>query len=152
MRMSKAYLLAKHAYIDTSSFKNEGFDWNGPTLSRLEHLVSSEELKLLTTSITKREVYRRLKESMDQVSPKILNSNAVLLRQLKLHDVLSSFGSGEDLEKLCLNFRAFLEKNKAEEVSITNNIELTLDQHFSLLLHLDRVLIKNLKMLSLFKV
>src|SRR5262245_1029800 len=70
-------------FIDTQAFVENGLDWESKHLKRLKELAQAGALRLVTTTVTKREVSERLAEKLREASA-ALRKVEPILRQLRI--------------------------------------------------------------------
>lgn len=126
----KPRLITKYAYIDTSSFEDEEFDWDGTVLSRLIKLVKFEELTLLTTIITEKEIIKRMQIHLSTMQEGFRFYKKGIIEQLNLVEVIPMIDSRMAMPKLISRFRQFNINAKITKIEITSDVNTVLDQYF----------------------
>jgi hypothetical protein len=130
VRMTDTKQLAtRYVFVDTQAYVAAAFDWTGPHLGKLANLCRDGTLKLLTSSITRREINRKIEERLDEA-----------IAQAQKHRAALANG-GLDLELLrdrqqllaaslkC--FEVFLREAKAIEVPLDVSLDTVLDDYFN---------------------
>jgi hypothetical protein len=120
------YLETEYVFVDTEAYVREKFDWKSKTFSRLEDLAKKRQIRLLTTSITNREVQRKINEALI-FAQSALKKHEVLLEQLAI-PIKNASGDAE--ERVLNQFEEFLKRVKASEVPLTNNLEKLFSDYF----------------------
>jgi len=64
--MNSTHLETPFVFIDTQAYVANAFDWYGIHLGKLATLCSDGTLKLLMTTITRREIIRKIEEGLDE--------------------------------------------------------------------------------------
>src|SRR6266446_3640012 len=127
--MNSTHLETPFVFIDTQAYVANAFGWHGIHLGKLATLCSDGTLKLLMTTITRREIIRKIEEALDEA----------IERTKKYKTVLSNGGLNvellDDRQTLLANaidrFLAFLRTAQAIEVPINVSLEAVLDDYFA---------------------
>ncbi|QOZ74960.1 hypothetical protein XH83_05620 [Bradyrhizobium sp. CCBAU 53351] len=117
-------------FIDTETFVREKFDWNSVAFSRLKELVKAGHLRVLTTSITKKEVARKQQEALDNAA-KSVKKHEVILGQLGGSVATEAINSPSAAAALEALFEKFLEDVKAREIPLQADLEKLFDDYFA---------------------
>ncbi|MGE0851987.1 MAG: hypothetical protein AB7O44_20610 [Hyphomicrobiaceae bacterium] len=105
-------------FIDTQSYTELRLDWASRSLKRLQELTQAGTLKLLTTTITKREVRERLAERLAEALAALKKADP-LLRQLEIFTA-EQFSPDAALQRLVANFEEFLTACHAQCIPLLN--------------------------------
>lgn len=130
--VKKSRLLTKYVYIDTSCFEDEDFDWEGSVIKRLLKLVEIGEVVLLTTTVTEKEVIKRIGIHLTIMREGFRNYKKGIIEQLNLVGVDPIITSKEAMPTLIRKFEQFLMKARIKRIPTTSNVNVILDQHFDL--------------------
>jgi hypothetical protein len=60
------HLETEYIFIDTEAYVREKFDWKSKSFARIQELTEGRQIRVLTTSITKREVRKNISEALAQ--------------------------------------------------------------------------------------
>lgn len=123
-------LHAQYAYIDTSCFEDEDFDWKGRSISRLSTLVNAGEITLLIIDVTRHEINRRLSKVIDKVELELRRVKSGIMKTLQRHGVTPISNSLTIKEDMIKEFRDFIEEHKFLHVPLTRDIDTIVSQHF----------------------
>ena len=126
---STQHLLAENVFLDTEVFIRARFDFAEGQLARLSKLAQTGRLRLLTTSITRREVARhlekRVRESIDATRREL-----PLLRQSGVE--ISPIPSvDEAIAQALRSFDEFLKRSHVVEVALQADLEQLFERYFS---------------------
>lgn len=122
------YIRTRFVFVDTEAYRRQSFDWEGEALSGLLKLAKAQELVLLTTHITKREVQRHLDLWVDEAVAAVHKHRRLLK--------LGGLDAGQVSDGVLLKARAqaafhdFLHEARAIEVPITFDAQSLVDDHF----------------------
>jgi hypothetical protein len=120
------HLETEYVFIDTEAYVREKFDWGSKSFGRIEELAKKQQIRVLTTSITKREVRKKISEALTHARS-ALKKHEVIIHQLGISTDIA--GDAAD-ERLMTSFEQFLEKAKATEVPLNDNLEKLFDDYF----------------------
>ena len=81
MTAPSTQLETEFVFLDTEIFVREKFDWRSKSLSRLKELIASKHVTVLTTSVTRQEIKRKIFENHANASA-ALKKYETLLGQL----------------------------------------------------------------------
>ncbi|MCA1437004.1 DUF4935 domain-containing protein [Bradyrhizobium sp. BRP20] len=117
-------------FIDTETFVREKFDWNSLAFSRLKELVKAGHLRVLTTSITRREVVRKQQEALDNAA-KSLKKHEIILGHLGGSVATEAVNAPSAAAALEALFEKFLVEIKAREVLLRADLEELFEGYFA---------------------
>jgi hypothetical protein len=120
------HLETEYIFIDTEAYVREKFDWKSKSFTRIQELTEGRQIRVLTTSITKREVRKNISETLAHAQS-ALKKYEVVIEQLGISTDNGGNGANERLLKL---FDEFMARIKAEEITLTNNLEKLFDDYF----------------------
>jgi PIN domain len=120
------YLESEFVFVDTEAYVRERFDWASKSFSRIEDLAKKRQIKVLTTSITKREVRNKISEALGHTRS-ALKKHEVIIEQLEISTTNADGGADE---RLLNQFDEFLKNVRATEVPLTNNLEKLFSDYF----------------------
>lgn len=120
------HLETEFIFIDTEAYVREKFDWKSKSFGRIHELTKAKQLRVLTTSITKREVRRKLSEALTHAQS-ALKKYEVIIEQL---GISTDNAGGTANERLLALFDEFLKRIKIEEIPLTSNLEQLFDNYF----------------------
>jgi predicted nucleic acid-binding protein len=126
---NSAQLETEFIFIDTEVFVREKFDWNSKSFTRLKELVRTGHLRVLTTSITKNEVMRKIREALDNAA-KSVKKHEIILGQLGVPaatEKANASNAATDLQSL---FDKFLKDVRASEVPLSANLDDLCESYF----------------------
>jgi hypothetical protein len=129
MSEHSAHLETKFVFIDTESFYREKFDWNSKSFVRLKELAQAQHVKLITTSITKSEVKRKIRETLTHATSAI-KKYEIPLNQLGISDSLKAVSAPDAVSKLEALFEEFLNNMKAIEVPLSVDVNSLFTDYF----------------------
>jgi PIN domain len=118
-------LLTHYVFIDTQAFVQAKCDWSSKSLSKLVDLVRSGHIRIVTTSITKRETSAYIIESASNAIV-ALKKHEVVLRQCGVTGIPETFARHE----LLSNFERYFEALNVIEVPLILDIDSVLDHYF----------------------
>jgi len=124
-------LATRNIFIDTSIFKGIKFLWNHKYLKIITKLANSNEIQLFLTTITKREIIKKITEDVNSSisQMKKLRKEATILSSLKEYDKIFKRIDKEKLKKKLIDkFDKFCKESKCQIIS-TNNVQI--DEVFS---------------------
>lgn len=123
------YIRTRYVFVDTEAYRRQSFDWEGEALSGLLKLAKAQELVLLTTHITKREIQRHLDLWVDEAVAAVRKHR----RLLKLGGLdASRVSDGVALKaRAQAAFLDFLNEAQAIEVPLTLDTQSLVDDHFN---------------------
>jgi len=117
-------------FFDTEAYRASGLDWSSRSWRSLVELAQSGIVRPVTTSVTNREVGRRIAEALREAEAATSKHHAVL-RQLRKGDPLGK-GSSEKREKrLRKGFRALREAARFTKIPISAKSGDVLDDYFA---------------------
>jgi hypothetical protein len=126
MTADNAHLETKFVFLDTEAFVREKFDWNSRSFVRLKELAKSHHVRIVTTSITKNEVRRKIGEILGYAA-NALNKYDVPLGQLGIPTKLDTTVGLVKLETL---FEDFLTEVRAIEIPLDTDLEVLFRDYF----------------------
>lgn len=121
-------LHAQYAYIDTSCFEDEDFDWKGRSISRLSTLVNAGEITLLTTKITKHEINRRLSKAIDKIELDLRSVKSGIMKTLQRHGVSPISNSSNVKKDSVEEFGNFIKEHKFLLIPLTRDVDAIVSQ------------------------
>lgn len=130
MQQSGQHLLSANVFLDTEAYVRSRFNFTGGQLSRLSDLVQSGTLRLLTTSITKREVARHLERRVRETIEATRKDLHILTQSGAPIDALPH--ADEAVHKALHSFHQFLHRARAIEVPLEADLEQLFIDYFAL--------------------
>ncbi len=127
MTDGSAHLETEYIFIDAQIFVREKLDWGSKSLSRIKELVKSGQLRVLTTSITKKEVCNKIAEALDHAQS-ALKKHEVILGQVGVSGT-PAFDDGAT-PKLQSQFEELLRLLKAKELPLKADLDNLFDDYF----------------------
>jgi hypothetical protein len=125
------HLRTQFVFIDTQAFRKARFDWSGRSLSRLVELARQDQLRLLVTDVTVREVKSQLREVFAEAKVS-LTKHAGLLQQLgaslavdRVRDESTAVGILEAA------FDQFLQHTRTINIPLISDLTGVLDDYFA---------------------
>jgi hypothetical protein len=118
-------LQTQYVFIDTQAFVQSKLDWDSRSLAKLIQLVRTGHITMLTTSITKREVYAQIGEALSRASA-ALKKHDVVLRQSNIPTIEPESARSTLLSK----FDTYLITINAFEVPLTHDTEAVVSAYF----------------------
>jgi predicted nucleic acid-binding protein len=126
---NSAQLETEFIFIDTEVFVREKFDWNSKSFTRLKELVRTGHLRVLTTSITKNEVMRKIREALDNAA-KSVKKHEIILGQLGVPTATEKANASNAVTDLQSLLDQFLKDVRASEVPLSVNLDDLCDSYF----------------------
>jgi hypothetical protein len=120
------HLETEYVFIDAQAYVREKLDWKSKSFRRIEELAENNQLRVLTTSITKREVRKKISEALTHARA-AFEKYDVISKQLGISTDAAGGGANERLLTL---FEEFLNRIKAVEIPLSNNLEKLFDDYF----------------------
>ena len=111
---SRSHLKTEFVFIDTQAYVANAFDWHGSHLAKLAELTHDGTVKLLITSVTRREVHRKIEESIDRALERIWKSRTALRNAGLNVDILND--RNKMLSNALREFESFLDRAHIVEI------------------------------------
>ncbi|MDO8398028.1 MAG: PIN domain-containing protein [Bradyrhizobium sp.] len=127
MTEQRAYLESEYIFIDAQIFIRERLDWDSKSLSKIKQLVQSGHLRVLTTSITQKEVCNKIAETLDHTRA-ASKKHETFLGQLGIAGD-PAFDDGA-LTTLQSQFKQLLKNLNAMELPLKANLDSLFDDYF----------------------
>ena len=124
-------LQTPYVFIDTEGFIRAQYDWDGRILSKLVEFAKQGNLRLLTTDITKREVYVHLREHLIEATNAV-KKYRIVLGQVQNSDIIATLSDAEAFTKLKQSFEPFLCATQAIDVPTAISLEDLFADYFAL--------------------
>lgn len=124
-------LHARYAYIDTSCFEDENFEWEGRSISRLSTLIDAGEITLLMTDVTRYEINRRLGKALDKIESELRNVKSGIMKVLRRHSVNPISSSSTIKDELIKEFGEFVERRGFLHIPLTRDVDTIVFQYFN---------------------
>jgi hypothetical protein len=128
--IERQHLLTNFVFLDTEAYRSLSFDWNGRQLTKLRMLSKTQNVRLLITDITKREVAAHLEGA-------VLDACAAVRKH---GGIISQIGFGVSLEmfakpaeaqaRAAESFKTYLLDLQAIEVPLAVSLEAVLADYF----------------------
>lgn len=121
--MSDKELASRYVFIDTSAYESKNFQFGKYALGKLEEFIKSEELTLIITDITIKEVEKHLREKAFEAAGlvKKIKKNAMFLRNtpdLPCYGIFENISGDEIYDIVYKKFQSFLEIGNVENISV----------------------------------
>ena len=129
MEERSTQLETEFVFLDTEVLVREKFDWRSKSFTRLKALVATRHIKLLTTSVTIREVKAKMRETLANASGAV-KKYEILLAQLGAPECSTLVSEASAIEKLEALFEAFLQDINVIEVPLEIDIAHIFDDYF----------------------
>lgn len=120
------HLETEYVFIDTEAYVREKFDWQSRSFARIKELAESNQMRVLITSVTKREVRNKIGEALTHARS-ALKKYEVVIDQLDISTENAGVSADERLLSL---FDEFLGAVRATEVPLNHNLEKLFDDYF----------------------
>lgn len=124
-------LQTPYVFIDTEAFVRAQCDWDGKLLSRLVHFTKQGSLRLLTTEITKREVYGYLDERLREAI-NAAKKHEVVFSQAGISSVVGQLIDPDASRRLKQAFEQFLSATQAIDVPTACSLDQLFADYFTL--------------------
>jgi hypothetical protein len=123
------HLLTRNVFIDTQAFVQARFDWRGRELGKILELGSARKIRLLTTNVTRREVYAHIEQRLGEAG-EALRKHAALLGQsgIPLDGLLQTKTPATAAHAA---FDDYLAKAHAFDIKVRADIDKLLDDYFA---------------------
>lgn len=121
------HLETPYVFVDAQAYISNGCDWSGIHLRGLVELACEGSLKLLYTTITRREVLRQMEEKVKDALQRAGNMKA-MMRSAGFD--LAPISDGLMYQRLAAAFDQYLTAASAVEVPLTVNLDQLLDDYF----------------------
>ncbi|MEP9358148.1 PIN domain-containing protein [Sphingomonas sp. KR3-1] len=128
-KRSSARLKTPWVFIDTQAFRSANINWNARSWGRFAELSRTGMIRPITTSITKREVDRRIVEALRDAETAV-TKNRVIFDQL--HPGLMLDSDHDRREAALLDaFHTYLQKARFLEIALTAEPGAIFDSYFA---------------------
>jgi PIN domain-containing protein len=127
---SRSHLETEFVFLDTQTYVANAFDWSGSHFAKLVELAHDGTVKLLITSVTRREVRRKIEESLDQTLERIRTCKTSLRNAGLNVEILSN--RSKMLDNALREFDAFLDRVQVVELPLEASLDGILDDYFAL--------------------
>jgi PIN domain len=124
------HLQTKYIFVDTQSFRQARFDWNGKWLAKLVEFAKDGHLCLLTTEITKREITSQLQEVLKDAE-NAARKHRIVFEQLGVSEAFPKLTDPNALKILEAEFSKFLLAVGAIEVPLVAQVGALFDDYFA---------------------
>jgi len=130
-------LITRNVFIDTEFFVKANLDFNSRTLKSFEELCEKGELRHITSTITVKEVERKIKEHIKEALKGIKNfrRKASVLREYEddnIKNLFNDINDGEIEAKALEAFSNFLQNSDTSILDMRNvNLNEVIEMHFN---------------------
>lgn len=126
-----SHLRTKYVFIDTQAFRRARFDWHGRSLSKLVEFAKKDQLRLLVTDVTIREVKSQLSELLNEANSSVTKHSGIL-EQLGASVAIDRLrNQAAAVKTLETAFDEFLKSTKALHAPLVSDVNGLLDDYFA---------------------